>query len=128
MLIKTYFSEIKAITDKYSATDFVLSTILNFDIRPGDQGYLYGSVTYIDNSILYFKEFLDASNKGIEKVMYSYHYQDVNKQLIFRYDNALHKPPLATIGHKHLPDKVIEACEPQFQDVMIEICILQGWV
>jgi len=128
MLIKTYFSEIKAITDKYSATDFVLSTILNFDIRPGDQGYLYGSVTYIDNSILYFKEFLDASNKGIEKVMYSYHYQDVNKQLIFRYDNALHKPPLATIGHKHLSDKVIEACEPQFQDVMIEICILQGWV
>jgi len=37
-----------------------------------------------------------------EKVSYAYQYQDGEGKLIFRYDNAAHKPGLGFIEHKWL--------------------------
>ncbi|MBF0449659.1 MAG: hypothetical protein HQK75_03065 [Candidatus Magnetomorum sp.] len=128
MSISLYFNEIKAIADKYTETDFVLGSVLHFDIRPGNQGYLKGEITFADKSVLFVKEFLDYYKK-INKVMYCYHYQNNINELIFRYDNAQHKPPLKTIDHKHLPNNiVIEATEPDFQDIIIEICTIQDFI
>jgi hypothetical protein len=128
MSISLYFNEIKAITEKYSVTDFVVGSILHFDVRPGNQGYLKGDITFSDQSSLIFKEFLDY-NKKINKVMYSYHYQNKVNALIFRYDNARHKPPLNSNGHKHLFDNtVIAAIEPDLQSVIDEIFSIQGWL
>lgn len=33
--------------------------------------------------------------------MYTYHYQGADNRLIFRYDNARHRPPLRALEHKH---------------------------
>lgn len=44
-MIPEYFAEIKRITDQYAAMRFVLDASMTFDIRPGDQGYMTGSVT-----------------------------------------------------------------------------------
>lgn len=46
MTIPAYFSQIKAILETYAAADFVVETDLNFETRPGDQGYLKGRVTF----------------------------------------------------------------------------------
>lgn len=64
MVIQTYFNQIKALVDEYTTTSFVLEANINFDARPGNQGYLTGSITFQDNSALYFKEFLDITGEA----------------------------------------------------------------
>lgn len=101
MGIETYFSQIKAIIGKYAVASFVISANVNLDTRPGDQGFLAGAVTFVDGSELHFREYLDVAGKTIEKVMYSYHYQDAASRMILRYDNAAHPPALVSAEHKH---------------------------
>ena len=84
MVIQNYFARLKASLDRYATTSFVLETKVNFETRPGDQGYLTGSVEFIDSSKLYFSEFLDTVGESVDKIMYRYHYQDAANQLIFR--------------------------------------------
>ena len=60
--------------------------------------------------------------------MYTYHYQNSHDQLIFRYDNALHKPTLSSRDHKHLPDKMVEVPVPALGDVILEIVLITGWM
>jgi hypothetical protein len=53
---------------------------------------------------------------------YSYHLQDSNTNLIFRYDNEPHWASLPTFPHhKHLPDSVIESAEMTLEMVFAEI-------
>jgi hypothetical protein len=127
-MIQTYFTQFQAVVDQYAATNFVVETNVNYETRPGDQGYLAGTITFIDSSTLHFSEYLDQAGEVVDKLMYTYHYQDANNHLVFRYDNARHKPPLASSEHKHLPNQIIEAPAPAFDDVMVEIVTIKGWV
>jgi hypothetical protein len=127
-VIQTYFNQVKAIVDQYAATRFVLDANVSFETRPGEQGYLTGSVIFADGSALYFREFLDAIKDTLDKLMYTYHYQDAGHQLIFRYDNARHRPPLRSLEHKHTPERVMEAPAPAAEDVLAEIVVAKGWV
>jgi len=49
------------------------------------------------------------------------HYQDANKALIFRYDNAAHSPPLPQAEHKHTPSGVEILPMPALAQVVDEI-------
>jgi hypothetical protein len=51
-VIQTCFAQIKVIIDQYAATSFVLDAKVSFEARPGEQGYLSGSVTFADSSIM----------------------------------------------------------------------------
>lgn len=127
-MIRTYFDQIKATVDQYTATRFVLDANVKFETRPGDQGYLAGSITFTDDSVLHFSEFLDAVQDKIDKLMYTYHYQDAGNRLVFRYDNARHRPPLSFLEHKHTPTQVTGASAPTVEDVLDEIAVANGWV
>jgi len=127
-VIQTYFAQVKAIVDQYAVTSFVLDTEVSFETRPGEQGYLSGSITFVDGSVLYFREYLDAFKGTVDKLMYTYHYQDASNQLVFRYDNARHRPPLRSLEHKHTPGQVVEAPAPALEDVLAEIVVARGWV
>jgi hypothetical protein len=59
------------------------------------------------------------------KVMYTYHYQDAGDRLVFRYDNAQHRPTLGSDEHKHTPDGVVAAPAPTLEDVLAEIVVTQ---
>jgi hypothetical protein len=72
----------------------------------------------MDESQLHFREFIDASEGCVDKVAYSYHLQDKSNQLLFRYDNAKHKPALAFAEHKHYSDEIIFAPAPHLQLVV----------
>jgi hypothetical protein len=128
MVIQAYFNQVKAIVDQYAATPFVLDANVSFEMRPGEQGYLAGSIIFADGSALHFREFLDAIGDVVDKLMYTYHYQDGGNQLIFRYDNARHRPPLRSLEHKHTPGQVIGALAPTLEDVLTEIIVAKGWV
>jgi len=125
--IEDYFSKVKGVVDQYATANFVTSTNLTFDSRPGDQGILSGTIEFVDNSQLHFREYLDAFEDKIEKVMYSYHYQNASRKLILRYDNSAHKPALASSEHKHDLSGVQVATSPNLSDVLAEIIQLNHW-
>jgi hypothetical protein len=127
-VIAAYFDQIKATVDTWATTSFVLETQLHFEVRQAGQGYLVGSVTFSDSSVLHFRGYLDTDTSGtITRMMYTYHYQDRTHQLRFRYDNAHHKPPLDFTEHKHTPEQIVEAPAPSLQDVLLEITATSGW-
>ncbi len=59
--------------------------------------------------------------KSPSKVKYGYHYQDSRKALIFRYDNANHKPALSQREHKHVGSDIILTPAATLQQVLDEI-------
>jgi len=124
---RNYLNQINALIEQYALADFVLNSELTIEPRRELQYYLRGQLIFQDESGLYFTEYLDFFEGQLDKLMYTYHYQDVHAQLIFRYDNANHKPPLVFITHKHLPDKIIPAAVPTLNDVLIEIVELNNW-
>ena len=65
---------------------------MTIDKRDQQQAHIFGYLIFIDESELHFREFIDASEGSIDKLAYSYHLQDKNNNLLFRYDNAKHKP------------------------------------
>ena len=49
--------------------------------------------------------------------------------LLFRYDNARHKPPLSFRENKHLAtDTIVAALVPLFSDVLTELVQLKSWL
>lgn len=53
-MIQAYFDQLKHVIDSYATTAFVLDAQVSFELRPGDQGYVVGSVLFLDYSILTF--------------------------------------------------------------------------
>ena len=127
MLLQIYLNQIKALVEQYAIADFVLKAEATIEPRREEQSYLAGSVVFQDESTLYFKEYLDFFDGKLDKLMYSYHYQNAAGNLIFRYDNAAHKPALGFAEHKHLPAEIISAPAPIIEDVLAEIVLLNDW-
>lgn len=63
MLLQTYFNRIKEEFDRYATTRFVLNAQINFDLRPGDQGYLSGVIQFVNGADLHFTEYVDVRKK-----------------------------------------------------------------
>ena len=122
MLLDDYLNNIKGLFDN---TSFVVNQSLTIDKRDQQQAHVFGYLIFIDESELHFREFIDASEGSIDKLVYSYHLQDKNNNLLFRYDNAKHKPALGFDEHKHGLDDIIYAPAPQLEQVIQETLLLQ---
>ncbi len=89
--------------------------------RAGKQIVIAIQVVLIDQSVLVIREYIDAKYK-IDKLRYAYQYHTQNGELIFRYDNAAHKPSLGFKEHKHLSDgEVIQASLPDIFELLDEV-------
>ena len=73
-----------------------------------------------DDSELHFRELVDMTQLE-PRIMYAYHYQAANKALIFRYDNAAHRPPLPQPEHKHTPEGVTVVLAPTLVGIIDQI-------
>ena len=121
MLLTEYFARLVKVIEEYSKTNLIIDSDLHIDCRTEKIGIIKGTITFIDNSNLFFTEYLDNRYK-IEKLTYSFHYQQKDGTLIFRYDNAQHKPRLGFAAHKHLPSgEIIQFDIPELKDVFEEI-------
>ncbi len=127
-MIQSYFERFKASLDRFAAMPFVLTTEVSFEARPGDQGYLFGKVHFVDGSQCHFREYLDAVGAAVDKPMYVYHYQAQDTSLIFRYDNARHRPSLPQREHVHRAKGVDLADAPSLKDVLLEVVTSRGWI
>lgn len=119
MLLTEYLSDITKIINEYSRTGLILSTDLKTDARTEKIGLIKGSILFIDESRLFFTEYIDLRFK-IEKLTYSYHYQDKNDELIFRYDNSAHKPGQPFKDHKHVDGAILQSEVIELRDILEE--------
>ena len=119
MLIEDYFQKIEA---DISGCPYGMESRLFKDKRSVYIGIIEGDITFIDESILHFIEFVNV-REGIEIYKYSYHYQHRDGNVIFRYDMAPHHKEIETFAHhKHVNSgKVIKAFAPNLSKVLDEI-------
>jgi len=96
------------------------SLALEVDQRSVMRGQISGLLAFEDQSELHFREFVDLSQSE-PKLAFAYHYQGVEGKLIFRYDNAAHRPSLLMFPHKHITIEVVECPVPTLTDVIDEI-------
>ena len=108
-----------AVDDLTDSGDAVLVS-LQVDQRSAVRGFIEGSLQFRDGSQLIFREFLDATRRE-PRLMYAYHYQDAAQQLVFRYDNAAHRPALAQPEHKHTTSGIVLTTAPQLPTLLDEI-------
>ena len=93
----------------------------NSEVRAGGQAVLNIQVTLIDKSQFYIREYV-TSKYGFNRVSYAYQYQSEDATLIFRYDNAQHKPRLGFDEHKHTRDgRIIQSQLPTIDEFMDEV-------
>jgi hypothetical protein len=100
---------------------FAESIDVREEIRAAKQAVVRSKVVLIDGSVLHIVEFIDAKYK-VERISYAYQYQDKEGRLLFRYDNARHRPDLGFGDHKHLADgSIVQTSVPDISDVVDEV-------
>jgi hypothetical protein len=120
MFLADYLSKLEKVIHEYTKTNLIISSEIKSDFRTDKIGVLKGDIAFADGSRLSFMEYLDVRYK-VEKLTYSFHYQQMGGKLIFRYDNAKHKPKLDFTSHKHLFNgKVAKSEVPDLKDVLEE--------
>jgi hypothetical protein len=119
MLIKEYFRQIES---QISACPHISESRILKDSRSLQIGIIEAEISFTDESVLHFIEFVDVKEKTVV-YKYSYHYQDKNKSLIFRYDMAPHHKELEGFPHhKHTPpDKIDKSQAPSLANILDEI-------
>jgi hypothetical protein len=121
MSLRDYLDSFHSAVGRIDDYGFAESIDINEEIRASKQAVTKVRIVLVDRSILQLKEYIDAKY-NIEKISYAYQYHDKDGKLIFRYDNARHKPDLGFIEHKHLSDGSIVQCSvPDISDVVDEV-------
>ena len=121
MSLSHYLSDFRKEIERVDDYGFAESVDLHEEIRAGKQALLKVNVVLVDGSTLLIMEYIDTKF-GIEKLSYAYQYQDRNGKLLFRYDNASHKPALDFKEHKHKNDgTVLSAKPPELKEIIDEV-------
>ena len=121
MLLRNYLQSFRRGIEKLENYGYTESVDIKEEVRPNKQAIIKAKIVLVDRSVLHIREYIDAKYK-IEKVSYAYQYQDRNGELIFRYDNAVHRPALRFKEHKHTKNGVIiEVPLPDISDIMDEV-------
>ena len=121
MSLRDYLHSFHSAVGRIDDYGFAESVDINEEIRASKQAVTKVRIVLVDRFVLQIKEYIDAKYK-IEKISYAYQYHHEEGKLIFRYDNARHKPDLGFIDHKHLNDGSIVQCGvPDISDVVDEV-------
>lgn len=100
---------------------FAESIDIKEEIRPLKQVVANAKINMVDGSVLHVRMYIDVKYK-IEIINYAFQYHDAQGRLIFRYDNAHHKPDLGFENHKHLFDgSIVQSPMPEISDVIDEL-------
>jgi len=121
MSLSEYLITLRQAIERIDSYGFSESIDMRQEIRAGKQAVINIHIILVDGSSLFIKEYVDTKYK-IEKVSYAYQYQNKEGKLIFRYDNAKHKPTLQFLEHKHTSDgDVVATRPPELIDLVDEV-------
>lgn len=85
------------------------------------EGYLRIQASLVDNGQMDIFIYV-TSNLKITLEKYSFHWQDKDKKLVMRWDNAPHHRELENFPHHlHLEGETRPSTEPHFMDVLREL-------
>lgn len=117
-MIRDYFQEVE---EKLSKCPFVFNHNYDHTVIDLFQGYWTSELHFQKGYLLNIFEFVNTDEEKVEIYDYRYHFQDQNKDLIFRYDNSAHHPELSTHpDHVHRPNQVLPATKPSIEEIMDE--------
>lgn len=120
MSLRDYFKTIRAAIEGIENHGFTDSIEYDEQKRFGKQAVLTIKLVFINGNQLFIKEYIDW-RYGINRVSYAYHYQNNRQELIFRYDNAKHRPLLEEREHKHFHDGAVRMiAAPNIEDLLYE--------
>ena len=72
-------------------------------------------------NLLAITEAILVEDDSLIFLSYSYHFQDADNRMVFRYDDTPHHRHLSTYPHhKHLRDGVLASIKPTIQQVIQE--------
>ncbi len=113
-----YLKKVQALLN---ASPLIIQPSISVEDR-GEVWFLRGNVDFIDGSSLHFRELFIGRGRKHKKT-YTYHYQNREGKLIFRYDNSPHFPDLLNAPHhKHQADgSVLSSNLPDLEPVLREI-------
>ncbi len=120
MTISEYLTSFRHDLERLDTYGFAESIIFHEELRAGKQAIIKAEIVLVDGSCLIIREYI-GSKYGLEKLSYAYQYQDRDKNLIFRYDNAAHKPTLGYANHKHSSGDIEMADPPEISALIDEI-------
>ena len=121
MSLRNYLASFHENIQKLEDYGYTESIAIREEIRPNKQAIINGKISFVDGSVLHIKEYIDTKYK-IERLSYAYQYQDRDGKLIFRYDNAVHRPALGYSEHKHMKDEIIiKASLPDISEIIDEV-------
>jgi hypothetical protein len=121
MSLRDYLDSFHRTIGKIEDYGFAESIDIKEEIRPSKQAVINAIINLVDGSVLQIRVYVDGKYK-IEIISYAYQYHDIKGKLIFRYDNARHKPELEYKNHKHLHDgSMVQSSMPDISDVVDEV-------
>ena len=120
-----YARSIEEVVNSVVATGDARIVSLQVDQRSVIRGLISGSLRFDGGSTLHFREFVDT-DQAEPKVMYVYHYQEADNRLIFRYDNAAHRPALSRPAHRHSGAGIEISAVPSLSSVLDQILRRDG--
>jgi ATP adenylyltransferase/5',5'''-P-1,P-4-tetraphosphate phosphorylase II len=122
MSVSSYSQQLLVAVSRLEDYGLVNTITSNSETRPSGELFINIKVELIDNSVLFIREYVSSRQEHIEHFSYAYQYQAADESLIFRYDNAPHKPALAEKEHKHLQNVEIILCPlPSIESIIEEI-------
>ena len=121
MSLRNYLESFQSALERLRDYGYAETIEFKEEMRPRKQAVIRAKIILVDDSVLHIQEYIDAKYT-IDRVSYAYQYLNREGKLIFRYDNALHKPALAFKEHKHTKERaVISAHAPEISDVIDEV-------
>ena len=96
----------RSVLQLLTASRVVTSHRVDFDEQDIYVAYLKGAIDLIDGSTLFFAQYLqiEEPDRGrVNRLKYRYHWQDLQGETQYRWDNARHHPGLGTFPeHVHV--------------------------
>ena len=115
-----YVQRMTDLLNQVVATGETVLSAFEVDQRSAVRGLIAGILQFGDGSGLHFRAYIDMT-QAEPKSMYVYHCRDADHNLIFRYDNAAHKPALPQPEHKHTPLGIEASPVPTLVEVLDQI-------
>jgi hypothetical protein len=118
-----YSYTIRNLLDSALSAGDIVRFELEVDQRSTMRGFIIGHLEFRDASMLHFREYIDLTQSD-PRLTYAYHYQSAATELVFRYDNAAHRPKLPHPNHKHTPSGITSPVATTLAQVLDEILTL----
>lgn len=121
--VEDYFDDVRQLIDHTPEADIER---YEEQILSENRGVLRIRLRFPDKALLEISEAIVIVAGEPRWIAYRYHYQGPSAELVFRYDNAPHRPEISTHpDHKHSGDQILASPHPTIEQVLLELVAIR---